>query len=297
MISGSDLFLQIGANTLAAWGLLLLAAIGFGLLYRTLRVFHIAYAFFIGAAGYALFACVGAGVPLAGAIPLAIASGVVAAALLELAIFGPLVRLGGAAETGMIASLGTFGLCQSLLTASFGFSLVRIPLGQVPGVVVGDAIVSAGQLVAVGLGLGAMACLSILERSLLGVRMRAYGDNPRLMALSGVRLGRLRVLTWTIATTFAAMAGMVMLADVGLGPQSGMQLFLAGAVAVFLGGVDRPVGWIIAALVLALAQNLAPLILEARWATNVIYAVALAILIARPSGIVGTARRAGRVNG
>jgi branched-subunit amino acid ABC-type transport system permease component len=76
-----------------------------------------------------------------------------------------------------------------------------------------------------------------------------------------------------------------------------MQLFLAGAVAVFLGGVNRPIGWIIAAFVLALVQNLTPLLVEARWATSALYAAALAILIFRPDGIAGIRLRAERPDG
>jgi branched-chain amino acid transport system permease protein len=238
-----------------------------------------------------------AGMTLWAAGALALAAAIAGASLLEFAIYHPLERRGAGSEGGMIASLGFFGVAESLGGAAFGYGLLRIPLTSDGSWTLGGAIIGRAQVLQIGIGLAAIVALFFLERSDLGVRLRALGDNPRLMALRGGQIGRLRLWASIWAATLAATGGIAVGGDTGFDPRTGMQLFLAAAVAVFLGGVDRPLGWVLAALVLAFAENVTSFGLEAKWAPTIVYAVALALLMLRPRGLTAIAQRVGRTHG
>ena len=289
-----DLLLQVLANTTAKWAVYVTAAIGFGVLYRALRVFHVSYAAIIGATPYVAGTAIHFGVPPALAVVLAFAAMLGATTLTEIAIFGPLSRRGASAEGGMIASLGVYTVALSLVGYFFGFSQMRLGLSPQGGWTWGGVVFAQSQALAIAFGLAAVALLATLESLDLGTRLRALGDNPRLLALYGQRVSAIRISAWCYATLFAAAGGLIFSADIGVDTRSGMQLFLAAAVIVFLGGVERPIGWIAAALVVATAENVAPLFLESKWSSTVVYGVALVLLIIRPRGLAGIKLRSGR---
>jgi branched-subunit amino acid ABC-type transport system permease component len=293
----ADLVVQLAANIASRWAIYVTLALGFGVLYRAVRVFHVSYAALIGLPPYIVAAGLQAGMTPWAAGALALAAAVAGASLLELVIYDPLERRGAGSEGGMIASLGVYGVAQSLGGAAFGYALLRAPLTSDGTWALGDAIIGKAQVLQIGIGLVAVAALFLLERSDLGVRLRAIGDNPRLMALRGAQITRLRLWASIWAASCAAAGGIAVGADTGVDPRTGMQLFLGAAVAVFLGGVDRPLGWVLAAFVLAFAENVTSFGLEAKWAPTIVYAMSLALLMLRPRGLTIIAHRVGQTHG
>jgi branched-chain amino acid transport system permease protein len=297
MTPTADLVVQLAANIASRWAVYVILALGFGVIYRALRVFHVSYAALIGLPPYVVAAGLNAGMTLWAAAALALAAAIAGASLLESVIYHPLERRGAGSEGGMIASLGIYGVAQSLGGAAFGYSLLRVPLISEGTWTLGGAIIGKAQALQIGIGLVAVAALFFLESSDLGVRLRAIGDNPRLMALRGAQIAHLRLSASIWAASLAAAGGIAVAGDTGVDPRTGMQLFLGAAVAVFLGGVDRPLGWVLAAFVLAFAENTTSFGLEAKWAPTIAYAVALGLLMLRPGGLTAIAQRVGRTHG
>ena len=121
-----ELALQLLANSAAKFAVYGILACGFGLLYRSLRVFNIAFGALIVSAPYlALWLTIHGGVPPVAAAVAAIGGTVAAAVVAETLVFRPLDRRGAGAEGGMIASIGVYAAAHGLIGIFFGYGFDR----------------------------------------------------------------------------------------------------------------------------------------------------------------------------
>ncbi|MDP9861524.1 MULTISPECIES: ABC transporter permease [Streptosporangium] len=81
------------------------------------------------------------------------------------------------------------------------------------------------------------AAAILLMRSDFGKRLIATGDNERAAGLSGVRVGRTRVLAFVVSGLAAAVAGILLGGFAGVSAQVGQGLEFQAITAVVLGGV------------------------------------------------------------
>lgn len=85
----------------------------------------------------------------------------------------------------------------------------------------------------------AIVVWAFLEHSRPGRRLYATGMNPDASRLAGVRTNRMTVLALVLSGVFSAMAGLVLLAQVGSGtPEVGTGYLLPVFAAVFLGATQ-----------------------------------------------------------
>ena len=99
-------------------------------------------------------------------------------------------------------------------------------------------------------------------------------------------------LTWAVAATLVAIAGVFLGIDTQLTPGMGFNVLLASFAAAILGGIGRPWGAALGGVLLGLAEELssfpvlggAPL-LDPAYKTGVAFAVLVLTLILRPQGL------------
>jgi branched-chain amino acid transport system permease protein len=289
-----ELVFQLLANTVPKWGLYGLLACGFGLLYRSLRVFQMAFAGVVIIAPYGallLTRSLGLSLPLALALGAAIAA--MAGGALEGAVFRPLAER-ASNETSMIASLGVLVVIQNLLGVAFGQALQNFDRGVAARIEVGPVAMTSIQLIQVAISVVIIAVFFVvMKHSASMLQIRAMGDQSRLLTYQGAHVARLRLIVWLTAGTLGGVGGVLYAFDLGIDPRVGMQLFLGAAVAVFLGGRDRAAGWIAGAFCVALFENVVTLWLDARWGPTFMYACALGLLLVRSRGLLVLKTRAG----
>ena len=97
----------------------------------------------------------------------------------------------------------------------------------------------------------------ILTRTKLGKAMRAVSDNPDLARVSGINTQRVVTITWIIAGSLAAAAGVLLSLDVSLKPDLSFNLLLPIFAAAIVGGVGHPYGAIVGGYVVGFAETLA----------------------------------------
>ena len=77
----------------------------------------------------------------------------------------------------------------------------------------------------------------LLERTKYGYYVKAVGGNPEAAMVSGIKVGKIRVLTYTIHGAFAALSGLMLTGLYRSGsPSAGMELSIDAVAAVILGG-------------------------------------------------------------
>lgn len=288
-----NLLLQLLANGLANAALFAMLAVGFGLVWRSLRVFHLAYGGLFVISGYVFRTLsVRAGWPpwMAGLATVFLAA--IMGWLIELALYRPFYKRNAASGTILIASMGVLVVLENGVAMIFGNELQTVPRAMASVLELGPVRLTSLQVWGFGIGVISVSVLWLLVRRLRTFKaLWAMGDQPELIPVLGLPLYRLRAMVLAIGTAMAAIPACVITLDLGIDPFVGMSYLLIAAVAVLAGGVDSYRGWVTGAVTLALLQSLVVWKFSARWMDLVTFGLLVAMLVFRPSGLVAGAKR------
>ena len=146
----------------------------------------------------------------------------------------------------------------------------------------------------------------LLHKTKLGKAMRASSDNPALAQASGIATEGVILWVWFIATSFAAVGGVLIALETYLLPHMGFAIIIPVFCATILGGIGNPYGAMLGALALGFAENfglyvnfgdiinlggLFDLLKEIHIPTGyrdaISFGILIAILLTKPSGILG----------
>lgn len=288
-----NLLLQLLANGMVNGVLFAVLACAFGLVYRSARVFHIAFAGLFLIPPYIAYA---ANSLLRLPIFAAIVCGLIAAAACgyatERVLYRPLFRRKASVGAVMVASLGAFIVIENALALVFGNELRTLERGMATRVAFGPVGLTSIQLLQLGACGVALAGLGLATRYVRAFKaVWAMGDEPELVPVLGLPLMKYRALVFTLSAAFGGLAACLIGLDVGIDPHMGMSYLLIAAVAVLAGGIDRYSGWVLGGVMLALLQSVMVWQFSARWMDFVTFAVLIAVLIFRPQGILGLRKR------
>jgi branched-chain amino acid transport system permease protein len=130
----------------------------------------------------------------------------------------------------------------------------------------------------------------LFARTRLGLGLRAAAVNPLESRLVGVPVATMIALGWGLAAALGAVAGVLAAPSLFLEPNMMQTVLLYAFAAAVLGGMDSPLGAVVAGLLLGVALNLVGTYVhwvggELRLA--VALAVILAVLLIRPAGLFG----------
>ncbi len=288
-----DLLLQLFVNGLVNGALFALLACAFGLVYRSLRIFHIAFAGLFLVAPYATY--IGhdwLGLPtwlaVTGGVAIAALSGV----FIEWVLYRPLFRRKTSGGAVIVASLGAFIIIENVMALLFGNELRSLDRGLAQRLTLGPVGVTDIQVMQFVVASLILAALGVaLKRVRVFKILWAMGDEPGLVPVLGLPLMRYRVLVFALSTALAGLAGSLIAVDVGIDPHMGMSYLLIAAVAVLAGGIDRFSGWLLGGFVLALLQSLMVWRFSSQWMDLVTFSVLILVLVFRPQGMMGVATR------
>ena len=127
------LLLQLFINGLVQGMPLACLAVGFGLVYRSLRIFHLAMGAQFILTGYILYALMSwFSMGLATAIPLTIILSVAFGALVEKIVYLPFFNKKSSAGVTMIASLGVMIIVENVIALIFGNNVKSISTNLEP---------------------------------------------------------------------------------------------------------------------------------------------------------------------
>lgn len=288
-----SLFVQLLGNGLAQGAVALLYAVGFGFVYRSFRVFHIAlgaqfvlacYGFYTGVTMWRL--------PVAVAVPFVLVLSTVFAVLIECAVYRPFDRKRCPPGVVMIASLGVMIIVENVIALVYGNEVKTISSRLEPSVAIAGIRFTRIQLLEFFVGIGTFAAVGVVVRRVKWIKaLWAMGDQPGLLPVLGLPVRWLRLGVMALGGVLVAISAMLISWDIGMDPHCGMHYLLLGAVSVFLGGIDRYWAWGVGAMILSVLQSLADWLFSAQWTDFVTFAVLVAVLVFRPKGLFGLSKR------
>jgi branched-chain amino acid transport system permease protein len=271
-----------------------LVALGFSVIYNTVRFFHFAHGAVYAWAAYLAVAGVSQlklplGVAALGAIVVSACLG----ALTELLIYRPLKKRGATSLVLLLASLGVFIVLQNCISLAFGDATRSLgsPAGSRVISVWGATLTYAHfGIVLVSLALFLLTG-AFVRYSGLGVKIRAIAENPDLAQIWGIDSQRITVYVYALGSALAAVAAIMVSLDNDVTPVMGAQAMFMGVVAIVLGGLGNLSGAVWAGLLLGVTQNMSVLFIDSRWREAIAYGVFFLVVIARPTGLWGRRSR------
>lgn len=287
------LFLQLFSNGIIQGALVACLAVGFGIVYRSFRIFHIAMgAQFIFSCYMFYSLAVKANLSLLWASLGTIALSVLFAWLIEFAVYQPFFRKKSSSGVLMIAALGILIITENLIALFYGNEVKTISNNIEPSVVIAGLRFTRIQLIQFFGGVTIFVALGILVGKIrIFKAIWAMGEQAELIPVIGLPLTKIRFLIMAIGSIMVAVPAMLISYDIGMDPHVGMHYLLLGSVAVFFGGVDRYWAWGAGAIILSALQSLAVWKFSARWIDLVTFGVLIFVLLFRPQGLFGTTKR------
>lgn len=285
-----DIVPQLVANSIIAGALYSIVALGFNLVYGTVKFFDIGYGALIAAGAYAVFYFSKIlGLPLASAIFLGIAITALLYFLMYTFVYTPLRRRQASSMVLLVASLGLFTAIQALIAMLFtSQSQTLYRETTFPEVIT----FAGGSITSIQLGMLAAAVLILIvlvlifKYTLFGKAVRAIGDDEEVAKIVGVHTEKVIGGVFLIAGAIAAVSGIFVGYDTVIEPTMGMGLFLKGVIASIVGGIGNVYGAVLGAFLLGFVENFGIWKIPGEWKDAIAFALLIGFLAFRPQGIL-----------
>jgi branched-chain amino acid transport system permease protein len=281
---------QAIADAIALGALYGVVALGIGLVFGVLRLVNFAYGELITLGAYILAFTYGWPRPIS--ILLCIGAVVALALTQEFVAFRPLRRAGASPATMLVATFAVSFLLQSIYLIAFGSR------GQIVGVLgtLNSAFTVAGVdirwilLVTVVTGLALLvATAALLERTNVGLHIRAAAADFRTSRILGVRANRVIVVAFVISGVLAAAVSVLYTVQNPLvQPSMGVPITIFALVGVVVGGIERLWSAAAGGFVVGLVYGLLSDVLSSTssvYLPAVVYGLVIVVLLLRPAGL------------
>lgn len=268
-----------------------LMALGLVLVYGILRLVNFAYGDLVMVVGYALYLLRETAMPWLVMAVIAVMAAMLVSVLTERIAFRP-VR-----DKSLTAMLVTsFAVSMLLQTGAQLFISPRSRVVPMPDmftttVEIAGNMIALRELIAIAVSILMLVLFTVLlNRTVLGIALRAAADNFRMTRMLGIPANMVISAAFAIS---GFLAGVVALFWLGRGgsvtPDIGLQPLIVAFVATVLGGMHSLLGAVVGGYVLGIItvviNTFMPEALTG-YRQAFIFALVIVILIARPEGLV-----------
>lgn len=277
-------------------GMYALVAMGLTLQYGVARIMNLSYGESLVAASFAaLWLYTGSQInPLFGLLLV-----VPAAALLNWLIYRflltPLVRRAKSRDALEVDSiLATFGLLfvlQGIMLALFGgayfsYSFLAVPVQVFGATIAANRLLALGFAVLIGLGLWLG-----LTRTRTGTALRAVAVDPVAAQLVAIDVRAMAAAAFALGGALVASGGVLTSMFLTFNANIGVVFTMKALIVVIMGGVGNLMGCLVAGLILGLTETFVATLVDPGLTLAATYTLFLLILLVRPQGLFGGAKR------
>lgn len=293
------MFQQLLLNGIIAGSIYALIALGFTVIYRTVKFFHFAHGIVYTAGAYLTYSVIGYWLLVIGGSAtvwgwiVACLIGILGAAALgvfiDKAVYHPLRDRKASNLIFMLASFGVFIFIENLIALIYGNQILTLRTGPIrEGYHIGSAVITQIQIWILVVSCLLMVILWLfIQRTKLGKAMRAVSDDP--LAANVVGINPERIITWAFAigSGLAGAAGILISLETNIEPTMGFSALLKGIIACIVGGIGSIPGAVVGAFFLGIVENLGIWKISAGWKDCIAFAILIVFLLLRPKGFLG----------
>ncbi len=263
-----------------------LIAVGFAMVLGVVRVFNMSHGEFvvIGAyVGYWLWSAFGVS-PLLGIPPAMLLAAVIG--WLTYRLIGRMGEPRGL--NGLVVTFGLSILLQNAMIGAFSADYQLMSSGRLgDSLILGNIAVGYGRLLIAVLSLAIIGVLHwFLNHTYVGQVMRATTQDRDGAMLMGINVKRVDIWAFTLGAALAGMAGPLFAAMNYVHPAAGRPITIVAIILTIFGGVGQIGGVLIGGVLLGLLETATVLALGPQWREPAFFVVLLALMAARPRGLV-----------
>jgi len=291
---------QLIVNGIIAGGIYALIAIGFTIIYRTVRFFHLAHGVVYTAGAYLAYSVVRLTfdnrlwtmdwLNLIFACFVGIVGAGVLGVLIDRTVYYPLRKQKASNLIFLLASFGALTFLQNLIQLIYGAQILTIRTGPVKeGHQFLGAVITDIQIVILGVSLiGLLGLWVFIQKTKLGKAMRAVSDDPIAANVVGINPERIILTSFAIGSALAGVAGILISFETNIEPTMGFNAILKGIIAAIVGGIGSIPGAVLGGFFLGLAENLGIWKIQAGWKDAIAFIILIIFLLIKPQGLLGT---------
>ena len=283
-------FVDLALSAVMLAGLYATMAYGLGLIYGVLRVVNLAHGGVImGGAylGWVLFERWGLDPYLS--LPIVIAASFGLGLLMYRLLVRHLPRGPAGGPASLLLLFGTWLVLRNVAYLLFtgNDQAIRTSYSTTSVSILGTHV-SVNRLAVLAIAVVLPALLQLLlTRTYTGRAIRAVAQNADSCTLVGVDVERIYGLTFGLGTALAGVAGLLSATIFSFNPVFGSGELLKSFVVVVLGGLGSVLGTGLAALILAVVEVFAILVLPSYLTSAVGFVMLVLVLVLRPGGLFG----------
>jgi branched-chain amino acid transport system permease protein len=281
---------QLLVNGLIAGSIYALVAIGFTVIYRTVKFFHFAHGVVYTAGAYLAYTLsISLSInPVLSFLSASILAGIIGIGIDRL-IYFHLRRQKAPDLVSLIASFGIFIFLQSLIQLIYGAQIRTLRTGPIKeGHQIFGAIITDTQILILVVSCVMVVILWLfIQRTRLGKAMRAVSDDPIAASIVGIYPERIIFASFLIGSVLAGAAGILISLETNIEPTMGLSAILKGIIASIIGGIGSIPGAVLGGFFLGIAENVGIYKIQAGWKDGIAFALLIIFLLFKPGGIMG----------
>lgn len=281
--------LQFFINGFISGSIYALVALGFSVIYRTVKFFHFAHGVVYAAGAYLAYTfAISLGINIVISFFLAVILSAIVGILIDRLVYKPLRKHKAPNLVFLMASFGVFILIQNLLQLIYGAQILTIRTGPVKeGRHFLGAVITDVQILILIVSVSLCAALWLfIQKTKLGKAMRAVADDPMAASIVGINPESIILAAFAIGSALAGAAGILISLETNIEPTMGMNAILKGIIASIIGGIGSIPGAMLGGLFLGLAENLGIWKISAGWKDCIAFVILIVFLLLRPGGVM-----------
>jgi branched-chain amino acid transport system permease protein len=187
----------------------------------------------------------------------------------------------------IIITIGMEMILLGVVSWKFGADqrAMPFPISTYDSIAIGNLFISTLEMLTLVVALIMMVVLFLFFRfSKLGVAMKASQQNETAARLMGIKVHRVRMITWGISSLVGCVAGLL-IAPVLMEPYMMWDPMLKGFAGAVVGGMTSLPGAVFGAYIVGIVENLFGGYVSIEFKSVVAFAIIVIVLCIRPSGL------------
>jgi branched-chain amino acid transport system permease protein len=281
-------FLQLVLSGIASGGIFASLALALVLIYNAMGLVNFAQGEMAMFATFIAYALIEHGMSYWIALPLTLAIAFAGGVVIQRVVIRPVER--APVLTLVIITLGLATLFNGLAGFLFGYVPRSFPSPfSVQTVDILGAFMSYQDLGVIAVSAVVLLLVYLLlQRTTIGLSMRAAAHNPDASRLLGVRVSWMLALGWGLASLVGALSGIMVAPVLLLEPNMMQTIIIYAFAAAVLGGIESPLGAVVGGLIVGVTVNLAgAYLVGGDLQLAVAFLIIVIVLIVKPNGLFG----------
>jgi len=283
-------FLQLVVSGIATGGIFASLALALVLIYNAMGLVNFAQGEMAMVATFIAFTLITHGLNYWIAFPVTLVIAFGGGIAIQRIVIRPVER--APLLTLVIITLGLTTLLNGLAGAIFGYVPRSFPSPfSVQTVDILGAYASYRDLGVIAVSaVVLLAIYLLLQRTTIGLTLRAAAHHPEASRLLGVRVSWMLALGWGLASAVGAVSGIMVAPIILLEPNMMQTIIIYAFAAAVLGGIESPLGAVIGGLIVGVTVNLAGTYVPfvgGDLQLAVALAIIIGVLVLKPNGLLG----------